>query len=189
MPPQLALLLYFILVLCLFIMDSKRNSEVSLAIWIPLIWVLIISSRMVSLWLDVGSGSGLPDDYLEGSPIDRNIFTSLFIIAAVILFQRKISWSQLITNNVWIFIYLLYCGISVIWSDFPWVSLKRYGKEIGNLLIVLVVLTERDPMEALKTILRRCAYVLIPLSIVLYKYYAHLGRSYGRWTGELIFTG
>ncbi len=189
MPPSVALLLYFILLICLFIIDSKREPEVSGAIWIPFIWLLIISSRMVSEWLNIQSGTTSPDAYLDGNPVDRNIAIVLFVFALIILLKRNTKWSQIVSNNRWIFIYILYCGLSISWSDFPWVSFKRYIKEIGSLLMALVVLTEFEPIEAIKVILRRCAYVLIPLSIVLYKYYPQLGRVYGRWDGKMAFTG
>ena len=102
MPPQLALLLYFILLMCLLMIDAKRKSEVSGAIWIPLIWVLIIGSKLVSQWFGFGYGTGSPTDYEKGNPMDRVVFTILFIIAAVILFQKKISWAQIVKSNGWI---------------------------------------------------------------------------------------
>ncbi|NIT60109.1 MAG: hypothetical protein GWN00_29005 [Aliifodinibius sp.] len=57
------------------------------------------------------------------------------------------------------------------------------------LVMILVVLTETDPVEAIKTMVRRCAYVLVPLSVVFIKYYPALGRSYSRWTGEAYYMG
>ena len=44
-------------------------------------------------------------------------------------------------------------------------------------------------MEVVRGVFRRCAYVLIPMSIVLYKYYPHLGRAYHPIDGELTITG
>lgn len=55
--------------------------------------------------------------------------------------------------------------------------------------MVLIVLSENAPTEAIKTLVKRCAYLLIPLSIVLYKYYPALGRAYGRHSGGLFVTG
>ncbi|NIR71117.1 O-antigen ligase family protein [candidate division KSB1 bacterium] len=76
-----------------------------------------------------------------------------------------------------------------MWSDFPFVSFKRWIKSIGILVMVLVVFSESDPVNAVKTVLRRCAYVLVPLSVVFIKYYPDLGRSYSRWTGEAYYHG
>jgi O-antigen ligase len=55
--------------------------------------------------------------------------------------------------------------------------------------MALVVLSEQRPLEALASIFRRCAYVLIPLSIVLIRYYPEMGRAYHVWTGVEMWTG
>lgn len=55
--------------------------------------------------------------------------------------------------------------------------------------MVVLVLSENDPKAAIKYISRRCAYVLIPLSIVLYKYFLHLGRGWDNWTGGQTING
>jgi O-antigen ligase len=54
---------------------------------------------------------------------------------------------------------------------------------LGNLVMVLVVLTDRDPPAAVRQLLTRTGFVLIPLSVLLIKYYPHLGRAFSPWTG------
>jgi O-antigen ligase len=44
--------------------------------------------------------------------------------------------------------------------------------------MALILLTEPDPAEALSRLVKRSAYVLLPLSIVLIKYYPEIGRGY-----------
>jgi exopolysaccharide production protein ExoQ len=77
----------------------------------------------------------------------------------------------------------------LLWSDFPEVSFKRWTKAIGDLLMVLIVLSERDPLASLQRLLSRTAFVLIPLSVLLIKYYPNLGRAYGIWQGEAYYVG
>lgn len=189
MPPKIALLICSSFILGILIMDSKRKSDVSRALWIPLIWMLIVGSRMVSYWLNLGAPMRSPDLYLTGSPFDRMVFLSLIIAGVVILSRRKINWLKILRSNAWLVLLSLYGGISILWSDFPFVSFKRWIKASGNLIMVLIVLTDADPVEAIKRMFRRCAYVLIPLSIILIKYFPHLGRAYHRYTGQLLITG
>ena len=151
--------------------------------------MLIIASRMVGEWFNLGAGAQSADSYADGSPVDRNIFLALILAALVVVVKRRKSVGALIQNNRWLCLYLVYCGISIAWSDFPVVSFKRYVKEIGNLLMVMIVWTEGTPVAAVKVLMKRCAYVLIPLSIIMFKYYPEFGRSYSRWTGDLSFTG
>ena len=189
MPPKVALLICFIFILYLFKLEYKSKPDVSIGLWIPLIWMMIIGSRSVSLWLNLGIPMESPEDYLEGSPIDRNVFTVLIVLGLLILFRRKVSWEQIWRENTLIFLFFIYCGISVLWSDFPIVSMKRWIKEVGTLIMVFVILSDPNREEAIKAILRRSAYILVPLSVLFIKYYPEFGRGYNRWTWEVYYTG
>lgn len=188
MPPQIALTLCVLFILFLLRMDSKRKSNVSLAIWIPLIWVMIISSRSPNLWFNP-TGIVSPELYAEGNPFNRMFFVILIVAGLFILFKRNLNWSQILRDNTWLFVFILYCAVSILWSDYPLVSFKRWFKAMGNLVMVLIILSETNPFEAVKIIIKRIGYILIPLSIVLIKFYPALGRTYHSHTGELFITG
>lgn len=187
MPPQLAALIFILLILYLFWMDRKKTEGVSSAIWIPFIWMFLAGSRYVSQWLDLGAPAMSADAILEGSPIDRAVFTLLIIAGVLILRQRRINWNALFTQNAWIWLYFVFGAVSFLWSDYPFVSFKRWIKAIGNVIMVLVILTEEHPYEAIGVILRRLAFLLLPLSVLFIKYYPDLGRGYHM--GKPMFTG
>src|SRR5262249_28305683 len=65
----------------------------------------------------------------------------------------------------------------------------RWFKGIGDLVMVLVVLTDRDRDAAIERLLTRCGFILIPLSVLFIKYYPDVGRSYNRWTWTYSFGG
>jgi O-antigen ligase len=50
--------------------------------------------------------------------------------------------------------------------------------------VILVVLSDPRPLEAVRTVLRRGAYLSIPLSVVLIKYYPALGKTFSAWGGQ-----
>ena len=186
MPPLLALILCSILVIVLLFIERKRNSEASLALWVPTIWMLIYASRPLAHWFEYYT---ISSDIEAGSPLDRLVLTTLIVLALIILFKRKIEWSRISKDNYWLIIIYLYMGISILWSDIPFVSFKRWFRSIGDILIALVIFSERMPLQAMESVFRRCAYVLIPYSLVLIKYYPHLGVEYGRWSGGQMWTG
>ena len=188
MPPQLALLLVALFVPVLLRLSRYSQPTVSQWLWIPTIWIAIMGSRMLSQWFTSSPDRGI-DAYTDGSPIDRNIFLFLIVAAAIAVFQRRSRLAGLISRNAALCMFLVYCGISIAWSDFPTVSIKRYVKDLGDVLMVLVILTEASPVEAISSVVKRCAYTLIPMSIVLYKYYPGIGRVYDRWNGKVIVTG
>ena len=43
--------------------------------------------------------------------------------------------------------------------------------------MALIVLTEPDPEEALIRLMKRCAYVVVPVSILWIKYYPRVGNG------------
>ena len=189
MPPVIALLLCIFLIVILFRLDTKRQPHVSGALWIPLVWMLIIGSRFISQWFGVEPTLTSPDVLLEGSPLDRAIFLALITAGIFVLLRRRINWAELLRKNKLLILFLLYCGGSILWSDYPFVSIKRWIKMLGNVVMVLVILTDYDPLEAAKTVLRRVGFILVPLSVVLIKYYPDLGRGYNQWTWKQYYCG
>lgn len=157
----------------------------------PLLWMLILYSRSVSEWLYTGYSVELATStsYDEGNPIDRNIAILFIVVGLLILWQRKIKWSGIIQNNGWMIWLYYYCTISIIWSDLPFISLKRLIRDLGNIIMVLIILTDNDPMDAFRTVMRRCIYVLMPLSIVFIKWYPEYGRYWGPFGGDPLYVG
>jgi len=190
MPAYIALFICTLVILILLYLDGKWNENLTFALWIPLIWIGISGSRSLSLFFGSSSYGGIaPEDYLEGSPTDRIIFTALIIMGLAVLIKRNINVANVFNKNKWLSLLVIYCGISILWSDFPYVSFKRYTKSIGNVIMILVVVTDKYSDQVIKTILRRLAYILIPLSYVFIKYFPKIGRNYHRYSGELSITG
>ena len=81
MPPFLALILWFVLLVALFWWDPAKESGVSVALWVPVIWMFIMGSRLPSQWLGVQVGSQV-QAMEEGNPIDRTIFFGLMLARA-----------------------------------------------------------------------------------------------------------
>jgi exopolysaccharide production protein ExoQ len=186
----LALFLTLGLIAWLFRRDIREKPDVSGALWLPLLWLILGCSRSVSAWLNI---FGLPvmggASAEEGSPLDAWFFICLIAVGACVLAKRQVRLSEVVSNNGWLIVFLLYCFISIAWSDFPFIALKRSIKILGHPIMALIVLTEPDPEEALIRLMKRCAYVVVPVSILFIKYYPELGRAYDPWTGEGMNTG
>lgn len=167
-----------LLIAWLFARDRKLRPMPSRASWIALLWILIIGSRYISGWLGLNMELDSPEELVEGSPLDRSIFLVLIASAAVALWIRKPVWAKVINMNRWYFAFFVYCGISILWSDYPFVSFKRYVKEVGNVLMVLLILTEKDPVQTVRAIFARYVHLVIPLSILLIYSIPSLGMYY-----------
>lgn len=183
MPPQVALLLCAAFVLCLLRLDRRESPGVSSAAWLPTLWLFWVSSKPLAAWFPSLGG----DEF--ASPADQCFGLALMVLGLWFLVRRQFNWSAFIRAQPWLFLVLGYMLVSVVWADLPWVSFKRGIRLVLAFVMVGVVLSEQDPRLAAESVLRRLAYLTIPLSIVLIKYYPHLGVEFHRWTGERMWVG
>jgi hypothetical protein len=124
---------------------------------------------------------------MQGNPVDRTVFLLLIVLGIFILVKRRLNWFAILRQNWVIILFLAFCGLSIMWSDFAAVAFKRWVKGLGDYVMALVVLTEPLPAEAVKTIIRKCAIILVPFSILLIRYYPY-GRIFTPW-GEGEYVG
>jgi exopolysaccharide production protein ExoQ len=188
MTAQLATIAFLLGIIALFRLDRDSAMRPSIAIWIPMTWLAIGGSRVVSAWLNPYADISAGEAYLEGNPTDRNVQATLMLLGVMVLFQRRDRVVQILRANLPVLIFFVYCGFSIIWSDFAGVALRRWIKAIGDLVMVLVVLSDRDQGAALK-LPARVGFVLIPASILLMKYYPDLARAYDKITGDPEYSG
>ncbi len=187
--PAIATILVLTGIVGLFWLDRDKEAKTSPALWIAVVWVAIGASRMVSQWFGSSSYLDSPDQYLEGSPLDRAILAALLLAGLMVLAARGARTGTFLRANAPVVLFFTYCALSALWSDYPFVSFKRWTKGLGNVTMVLIVLTDPAPRAALKRLLSRTGFLLIPVSVLLIKYYPALGRGYSRWTWEPFFTG
>lgn len=188
MPPSIALAAWAVLLFLLLIFDPAKDSRVSVALWVPLLWMLIVASRLPAQWLG-GATVAQVQTLEEGNSLDRTVFLVLILLSIAILFMRSFKWGDFVARNLALVAFIAFCLLSVFWSDEPFVSFKRWYRDLGNYLVILVVLSDPRPLEAVRTVLRRLCYVLIPLSVVLIKYFSNWGRQYSIWDGTTQYVG
>jgi len=189
MPPAIATAFFLVVIVGLFVFDRDRDERTSGALWIPVIWLLLASSRMVSQWLGSASAVGTADQALEGNALDRNVLLVLIAAGMFVLLRRGQEVGALVRANVPILVFLLYCAASVMWSDYPGVAFKRWTKAVGDIVMILVVLSDPDRPAAVKRLLARIAFLLVPTSILFIKYYPGLGQVYSGMQGSVRYTG
>src|ERR1700746_3272863 len=97
MGQPLAFLLCSAFVFFLLRIDRKKAKKVSLACWIPAIWIFSIAAKPLSGWLreDVADAD-------SGSPVDRVLVTGLLCLGLFVLSRRKLDWSEFIRKNTWL---------------------------------------------------------------------------------------
>jgi O-antigen ligase len=163
--------------------ESQEIERVSKALWIPLLWLLMSASRGRI------SPERLGDlEVYEGNPTMRLFFSILILLGVLVLFHRNVGLKTLVRRNPWVVVLFLLMGVSVLYSGYPWISLKRWIKTIGVLVMALVILSEREPIKAFEWLIRRFAYVAAPLSFFLIIFLPQYGIKY--WgTDRMMWVG
>ena len=172
----LALFICTVGVLGLFFLDRDKSVRNSPGLWLPVVWLWIAGSRPVSTWLGAEGGSNLAST-LEGSPIDSAIFQALILAGVIVLFQRRHRAGAILKLNVPILVYCFYCLLSTAWSPIHGPAFKRWIKDVGDIAMVLIVVTDIQPVAALQRLYSRLGFVLLPFSVALIRY-TDLGRGY-----------
>src|SRR6516162_4553756 len=188
MSPSNAAVVCVFFILAIFFLDRDRDCQISPALWIPVAWLSISGSRMVSQWVG-GASLGTADQILEGSPFDAKILSGIIAAGLMVLIARRHQVRTFLGMNKPLLIFFAYCLVSVFWSEYPAVAFKRWTKAVGELVMVMMVLTDPEPTAAIKKFFSRSGFVLIPVSVLLIKYYPSLGRGYSDWTGEAYNNG
>ena len=176
-------------VLGLFFLDSNRGARVSKALWIPVIWMMIVSSRQVSVWLHPNDAGSDISRFTEGHPLDAAIYGSLILAALLVLNYRSRMVEEFLRINAVLLAFFAYCAVSVLWSDFPIVALKREVKGIGTLAMALVVLTDPNPITAIRKFFSWTAFILLPVSVLLIYFYPNLGTSFDAYNKSTYYIG
>lgn len=187
MPPVLAFTACAIFISLLFFFERKHYGTARFSTWTPLLFILILASRPLILWLNPGAATE-PNE-TPGSPYDLFFYVCLILAGTFILSKRISTLFPLLKSNIWIVMIFAFCGLSILWSDAPRASFNAWVKVMVLFLMVTVILTEPDPLGSLCRVFRRASFVLIPLSIVLIKYFPAYGRSYSPWSGAAFYGG
>jgi len=185
----LALFSCLVFIAWLLVRDCKRRPSVSAAAWIPTLMVLILGSRVPSSWFrqqrvvtGLGNESG-------GLLIDQVFYLLMIFGSWIVATSRGVKWGKLFAANTAIMLFYVYFAMSFLWSNYPLDSFIRALKDFGvTVLVIPVIFSEKEPLEALRAVYVRCACVLLPLSMLFIRYYPAYGRVYARG-GETTYTG
>jgi exopolysaccharide production protein ExoQ len=191
MVPLIATLIFTVLISMLVAFTRERGTKRSAALLVAFAWLWFASSRNPTAWLQIqGGGKGSANTaYDEGSPLDRNILTGLMLLGVIALATRPKRTTAFLAANFPVILFFLYCGLSAIWSDHADISIKRWFRSLGDLVMVMVILTDLDWARAFKWVYSRLACILVPLSILFFRWFPAFGRNYNIHDGRISVTG
>ena len=173
----------------LFSLDRDEGARPSAALWIPTAWLLINSSRAVSSWIQRAPAESLAEKYSEASPLDAAVYAILMLAGLIVLNCRSRQVRRFLHENLPLLLFFGYCALSITWSEYPFISLKRWSKAIGDVIMILLLFTDRYPGGAIKQVFARVAFLLLPLSVLFIKVYPALGTAYSPESNVMMYFG
>jgi len=163
----------------------RRRPSLSLAVWIPTFYMMILGSRPLSDWV---AGGGYNGPRNTNNPLDQLFFVAVLGGSLIIATKRGVNWLKFFASNLPLMLVYLYFVCGVLWSDDPLGSGIRIVKDFAALFVVGLVFSEKDPLQAIRAIFIRSACVLFPLSIVFNHYFPDFAREFGP-NGQLMLSG
>ncbi len=187
----LVLIAFIIVLMWLYYHDGRDRQVVTRATWVVALWAVAYGSRPVTEWFGQSRGGGtISESVDEGNPTEALISLSFLVCGCVVLLRRNIRWGTVLKENAVLVVFYAFWWLSVLWSDYPLITFKRLFKELGTIVMALVVLTDLAPGEAMRAICVRVSYLCIPLSVILIRYFPEWGRAYGGYDkSEVMWVG
>jgi O-antigen ligase len=109
--------------------------------------------------------------------MDAAVFEVLIAAALVALFLRRKKAIPFLKASGPVLLYLLYCMISTVWSPIHGPAFKRWIKDAGDLAMVLLIVTEAQPIAALGRFFSRVGFILLPFSVETIRW-STVGRGF-----------
>ena len=110
------------------------SSDVSRALWIPTLWILMIGSRSLGAWF------GCIGDNDSGNSLDPIGLLSLSALCLAVLARRRFQWGVLFRRHGWLLALLGYMFLSTLWSEITLVAIRRWIREVIVVIMALAPL-------------------------------------------------
>ncbi len=128
-------------------MNKQDNTLKYLTIAAKVSFVLYI---FFSFW-----GTALPfrekivdvEDVASSNILNQIVFSSLFMISFVTIVFKRFDFISLIKREKILTIFLFWCALSILWSDFPVVSFKRYFQFLTAFIVSAAALIYCDDVD------------------------------------------
>lgn len=154
-----------------------------------LILVLAVASPLFS-WLPSGFSwdySGADANFTEGKLAMKLQWGSLFLIASIHCFMhRQHIWAVIADMNPCLKLMLFYCALTLLWSPFPAVTLKKAIQFLGTMMIGIAFQTGGLSGQKFAHLLWKSALSIQIASLIACIAFPNIGIEYsvnGAWSG------
>ncbi len=157
---------------------------------LPFLWLLLSVTRGVLFWRQFDN-SVVVEDYLAGSAIDRLAYLILMILTLIQMIRKtegRRALSETGRSNRYLLFFYCFMCFSVVFSPFPLVSLKRFVKTCGTLVMALMVWTSENPRKTITDLFSLFLGAAMVLSLLFIYLLPDVGTML-EWDGYTSWVG
>ncbi len=107
-----------------------------------------------------------PDDIRTNNPIKQFVFSALYLISFLSLLPKRRRVYQLIQSEKLLTLFLVWAFLTVLWSDYPVVSLKRWVQLAGTVVIFVAAFAHMGTVQQARSFLKLILAVYLPLTLL-----------------------
>lgn len=112
------------------------------------------------------------------------IYLFLFLVVLISLIFRYDSFFNFIKEEKFLLLFILFCIISIFWSDYPNLSLKRSIQLLIKYLVIVITLLNINSTKILKTLkIIISLYVFSNLFFCIFNINSSIDPVFGSWRG------
>jgi O-antigen ligase len=115
--------------------------------------------------------------HFEGSAFDRITLSSLIVISFMIFYQRRERVLALLKKNLWLLGLLGYMLLSILWTEYPFIAFKRWTRTFGTIVMIFLLITEQNPLQAGVGVLKQACFFILPFSMILIFLFPNIGTA------------
>ena len=106
------------------------------------------------------------DEVGTSNIVNQIAFTALFIIGSACLYPKRRQLFQLIKKEKFLTMFIAWCLLSIAWSDYKFVSFKRWFQIISSVTVILSFLLHVDSSHKSISYFKAILYLYIPLTLL-----------------------
>ena len=152
--------------------------------------VVTVAFALLPSGLDWNLEAAESRSFTEGNLVFKLQWSSLFVLAGLVCFlNRQRALSVLRNTNPLLLALIAYCALSIVWSPYPIVTLKRIVQLVGMLMLGIAFQAVRMSQETMLRLIWQTLFGLQIVSIAAVIFLPDLAIEYsvnswqgGAWT-------
>ena len=114
------------------------------------------------------------DEITTSNVFSQLVFSAAYLLGGIALFAKRREFLHTLRQEKFLALFLLWCLLSIAWSDFPVTSFKRWVQIFGPYIVFSAILLHSDSPNITIELLRKILMIYLPLSLlsVLFVYEA-----------------